>query len=387
MDNFVFHNPVKVLFGRGQIAAIGRQIPKGARVLLAFGGGSIKANGVHAQVVAALDKAGLAFVEFGGIEPNPRYETLMRAVELARTQKLDFVLAVGGGSVADGCKFIAAAVPFSGEDPWDIIAKGAPVAEALPLGVVLTLPATGSEMNSYAVISRQQTGEKRAFGAPNLYPLFSVLDPETTFSLPPRQIGNGIVDAFIHVLEQYLTSPSGAPLQDRQAEAVLLTLIEQGPKALAEPPDYAARANLMWAATQALNGLIAVGVPQDWATHMIGHEVTALFGIDHARTLAAVWPGVVSVRREAKRAKLLQFAGRVWGIAEGDEDSRIDRAIASTRAFFESVGVPTSLSAYGVPASVAEDVASRLEGRSGLPLGEDGGIGADEVRSILRLAV
>jgi NADP-dependent alcohol dehydrogenase len=386
MDNFTFHNPVKVLFGRGQIAAIGAEIPPNSHVLLAYGGGSIKANGVLAQVVAALDAAGLSYVEFAGIEPNPRYETLMRAVDLAREEGVGFVLAVGGGSVADGCKFIAAAMPYTG-DPWDIVAARAPLTRALPLGVVLTLPATGSEMNTYAVISRTETGEKLAFGSPLLYPRFSVLDPETTYSLPVRQVANGVVDAFIHVLEQYLTRPSGAPVQDRQAEALLLTLIEDGPKALAEPPDYDARATLMWTATMALNGLIAVGVPQDWATHMIGHEITALFGIDHARTLAALWPGVVAVRRAAKQAKLAQFADRVWGLREGDEAARIDHAVARTRVFFESLGVPTSLAAHGVPDSAADAVAERLQGRGALPLGEDGGIGSDEVRAILRLAL
>ncbi|CAA7616399.1 iron-containing alcohol dehydrogenase [Magnetospirillum sp. UT-4] len=385
MDNFVFHNPVKLLFGKGQIAALGREISSGARVLLAYGGGSIKANGVHGQVVAALRAAGHPFVEFGGIEPNPRYETLMRAVALARAEKLDFVLAVGGGSVADGCKFIAAAIPFAGE-PWDILARHAKVEAAAGLGVVLTLPATGSEMNAYAVISREATREKLAFGSPLVTPKFSVLDPETTFSLPARQLGNGIVDAFVHVLEQYLTVTGASPLNDRLAEAVMTTLVEVAPRAMAVPPDYAARADLMWCATMALNGLIGQGVPQDWATHYIGHELTALTGIDHARTLAAVWPGVVAVRRQAKRAKLLQFAARVWGLSEADEETRIDQAIARTRAFFDSVGVPTGLAAYGVAADIPEIIAGRLEARGALPLGEDGGVDAAMVRRILDAA-
>ncbi|HLO78935.1 MAG TPA: iron-containing alcohol dehydrogenase, partial [Magnetospirillum sp.] len=283
MENFVFHNPVKLIFGKGQIKALGREIPKGARVLLAYGGGSIKANGVHAQVVAALTAAGLHFCEFAGIEPNPRFETLMKAVDLARAEKLDFVLAVGGGSVADGCKLIAAAIDFAG-DPWDIVCRKAYPTHAMPLGVVLTLPATGSEMNFFSVVSREATGEKLGWGHPSVMPVFSVLDPETTYSLPPRQVGNGIVDAFVHVLEQYLTFPADAPLQDRLAESILSTLIEVAPAAMATPPDYQARANLMWCATMALNGLIGQGVPQDWTTHMIGHELTAITGIDHART-------------------------------------------------------------------------------------------------------
>lgn len=385
MENFVFHNPVKVIFGKGQIAAIGKEIPQGARVLLAFGGGSIKANGVHDQVVAALSKAGLHFAEFGGIEPNPRFETLMKAVELARAEKLDFILAVGGGSVADGCKFICAAIPFEG-DCWTLM-TGAKIRNAVPLGVVLTLPATGSEMNYYAVISREATQEKLAFGHPSLLPRFSVLDPETTYTLPERQLGNGIVDAFVHVLEQYLTYPAGGVVQDRMAEAVLKTLIQVAPAAMADPPDYEARSNLMWAATQALNGLIAVGVPQDWSTHMIGHEITALTGIDHARTLAAIWPGVVTVQRAEKRDKLAQFAAHIWHIHGADMDECIDAAIRSTRAFFESVGVPTSLSAHGLDAAIADQVAERLEARGGLPLGERGDIDADKVRAIVKAAM
>jgi NADP-dependent alcohol dehydrogenase len=385
MENFVFHNPVKVIFGKGQIAQLGREIPKGSRVLFAYGGGSIKANGVHAQVVAALDKAGLVFKEFAGIEPNPRYETLMKAVELARAEKLDFVLAVGGGSVVDGCKLVAAAIDFAG-DPWDIVCRKATPKAAKPLGVVLTLSATGSEMNLFSVISREETGEKLGWGHPSVMPRFSVLDPETTYSLPARQVGNGIVDAFVHVLEQYLTFPADAPLQDRLAESVLSTLVEIAPQAMATPPDYQARANLMWCATMALNGLIGQGVPQDWSTHMIGHELTAITGIDHARTLAVVWPGVVAVKRAEKRAKLLQYAARVWNLTSGDEDARIDAAIAKTRAFFESVGVPAALASYELGGEIPAAIAKRLADRGGLPLGERGDIDADAVRRILEAA-
>ncbi|TAN46910.1 MAG: iron-containing alcohol dehydrogenase [Rhodospirillales bacterium] len=387
MTPFVFHNPVKVLFGEGQIGSMGREIPQGSRVLLAYGGGSIKTNGVYDQVVSALQKAGLVFIEFSGIEPNPKFETLMRAVELARSEKLDFVLAVGGGSVADGCKFIAAAIPFAG-DPWTILSKGAKVASAVPMGIVLTLPATGSEMNGYAVISREATAEKLAFGSPACMPRFAVLDPKTTFTLPARQIGNGIVDAFVHVLEQYLTFPADAPLQDRMAESVLSTLIEIAPRAMAEPPVYEARANLMWCATMALNGLIAVGVPQDWSTHLIGHELTALYGIDHARTLAGVWPGLVQVQRDTKKDKLLQFARRVWNVGEGgDEEARIDAAIGRTKAFFESVGVPAGLKSYGLDKGTPQLVAKRLEQRGGLPMGERKDIDAKAVERILSLAM
>lgn len=385
MDNFTFHNPVRLLFGKGQIAQIAREIPAGSRVLFAFGGGSIKTNGVYDQVVAALSAAKLHWTEFSGIEANPRYETLMKAVGVARAEKLDFVLAVGGGSVADGCKFIAAAIPFQGE-PWDILAKRAKVREAVPLGVVLTLPATGSEMNCYAVVSRDETNEKLSFGSPAVWPRFSVLDPESTYSLPARQIGNGIVDAYVHVLEQYLTYPADAPLTDRLAEAVLSTLVEIAPKAMATPPDYQARANLMWCAAMALNGLVGSGVPQDWATHYIGHELTAIAGIDHARTLAAVWPGVMAVKFEAKKAKLAQYAERVWGIRDGSVDDKARAAIARTRDLFESVGVPTGLAAYDLPADIAEQVAARFTARNQAPLGEHGDIDADTAKRVLAAA-
>lgn len=385
MDNFTFHNPVRLIFGAGQIAQIAKEIPAGARVLFAFGGGSIKTNGVHAQVVAALQAAGLFWLEFSGIEPNPRYETLMQAVHLARSEKLDFVLAVGGGSVADGCKFIAAAIPFDGE-PWDILSKRARINTATPLGIVLTLPATGSEMNCFAVISRDETHEKLSFGSPAVWPKFSVLDPESTYTLPPRQIGNGIVDAFVHVVEQYLTYPAQAPLTDRMAEAILSTLVEIAPAAMSNPPDYQARATLMWCAAMALNGLVGAGVPQDWATHYIGHELTAIAGIDHARTLAAVWPGVMAVKFEAKKAKLAQYAERVWNVREGSVDDKARAAIAHTRAFFESVGVPSGLAPYDLPADIADQVAARLDARNQAPLGEHGDIDSAMVKRVLAAA-
>lgn len=384
MNNFVFHNPVKILFGKGQIAQVAGEIPANARVLMTYGGGSIKTNGVYDQVKAAL--AGYQVFEYGGIEPNPTYETLMGAVELARQERVDFLLAVGGGSVLDGTKFIAAAIPFQG-DPWDILAKDAPFQTAVPLGAVLTLPATGSEMNCFAVVSKKATQEKLSFGHPLVFPRFSVLDPETTYSLPPRQVGNGVVDAFTHVMEQYLTYPADAPLQDRMAESVLLTLIEEGPKTLASPRDYESRANVMWCATMALNGLIGAGVPQDWTTHAIGHELTALHGLDHAQTLAIVLPSLMHVKRETKRDKLLQYAERVWGIREGSPDARIDQAIARTRDFFESVGVPTHLSAYQVGQEQFGTIAARFEERGETTLGERRDITPDTIRQILTLSV
>ena len=380
MENFEFFNPVKILFGKGQIAKLRGAVPAGARLLVTYGSGSIKRNGVYDQVMANLQ--GHTVSEFSGIEPNPAYETLMKAVEVVKRERIDFLLAVGGGSVLDGTKFIAAAARFEGE-PWDILAKHAPVNAAVPLGVVLTLPATGSEMNCIAVISRAGTQEKFPFASPLIYPKFSIIDPQVTFTLPARQVGNGIVDAFAHVLEQYLTYPANAPLQDRFAESILLTLIEEGPKTLANPADYNSRANLCWCATMALNGLIGLGVPQDWTTHMIGHELTALRGLDHAQTLAVVFPAVLAERKQAKRAKLLQYAERVWGIRTGAEDEKIDQAIQNTRAFFESVGVKTHLKDYGVAPDVVESVSKRLAARGWTTLGERQDIGPKEVEAIL----
>ncbi|KYC37811.1 aldehyde reductase [Scytonema hofmannii PCC 7110] len=382
MDNFSFYNPVNILFGKGQIASITAEIPANAKVLVTYGGGSIKTNGVYDQVVSAL--AGRQVMEFGGIEPNPRLETLMKAVELVRTEGIDFLLAVGGGSVIDGTKFIAAAVPFTG-DPWDILAKTAPVKDALPLGVVLTIPATGSEMNTFSVVTKWETKDKLVFSSPLVYPRFSVLDPETTFSLPQKQISNGIVDAFTHVMEQYLTYPAHAPLQDRMAESILKTLIEIGPKTLANPKDYDARAIFMWCATMALNGLIGVGVPQDWSTHNIGHELTALHGLDHAQTLAIVLPSTMSVRRSSKWQKLLQYAERVWGIVNGTEEERVNEAISSTRNFFESVGVRTRLSDYGIGRETIPVIVERLEKRGQVALGEQQDVNPQVVEEILQL--
>jgi NADP-dependent alcohol dehydrogenase len=384
MLNFDFYNPTRILFGQGQIAALANLVPEQARVLVLYGGGSIRQNGVYDEVMAALH--GHAVLEFGGIEPNPTYETLMRAVELVRVERIDFLLAVGGGSVIDGTKFVAAAAQFEG-DPWAILASRAPVERVLPFGVVLTLPATGSEMNSGAVVTKKATAEKRSFGNRKLYPQFSVLDPTKTYTLPVRQVGNGIVDAFVHVVEQYLTFPVDAKVQDRFAEGLLLTLIEDGPKALANPQDYDTRANLMWCATMALNGLIGAGVPSDWATHMVGHELTALYGLDHAQTLAVVLPAMLRVRKDSKRAKLLQYAQRVWGLSDGDEDTRIEAAIARTEQFFEQVGVKTRLSGYGLKADIIPPVLAALEAHRMVKLGEHRDVTLDVSRQALELAL
>lgn len=369
MHNFEYYNPTRIVFGEGSIPRLAELVPADARVLVLYGGGSAERNGTRAEVEAALGER--RFQRFGGIEPNPTYETLMQAVEQIRRDKLDFLLAVGGGSVVDGTKFVAAAVDYPG-DPWHILeTRGKQITKALPIGAVLTLPATGSEVNCAAVVTRKALQAKLGFGNPLLYPRFAVLDPVKTYTLPPRQIANGVVDAFVHVMEQYVTQPAKAAVQDRYAESLLLTLIETGPQALANPTDYDVRANLMWAATQALHGAVGAGVPQDWATHMIGHEITALYGLDHAQTLAVVLPNLLDVRRDVKRAKLLQYADRVWCLRAGDEDARIDQAIAHTRAFFEALGVRTRLADYGIGAEAVERIVAQLEAHRMVKLGED----------------
>jgi NADP-dependent alcohol dehydrogenase len=322
-------------------------------------------------------------MEFGGIEANPQYSTLMKAVEICRRENINYLLAVGGGSVLDGTKFIAAAVPFEG-DPWDILAKYAKVKSALPLASVLTLPATGSEMNAFAVVSRKELGKKLAFGAPPLtFPQFSVLDPNTTRSLSKRQRGNGVVDAFVHVTEQYMTFGQNAPLQDRYAEAILKTLIEEGPEYVENPDNTNAAENVIWSATMALNGIISAGVVTDWATHSIGHELTALHGIDHARTLAIVWPGMMRVMKNEKREKLLQYAKRVWDIAQGDEEEMIEEAIKKTEAFFNRIGVPTKFVDYKLEHSDIQKVIDNLKANKYVELGEKKLVTPAKVQAIL----
>ncbi|WP_029901802.1 iron-containing alcohol dehydrogenase [Prevotella sp. 10(H)] len=380
MNNFTFANPVKIIFGKGTIKEISKEIPQGSKVLMTYGGGSIKKNGVYDQAVKALE--GIEWYEFSGIEPNPHYETCIKAVEFIKEKGITFILSVGGGSVLDATKFIAAAACFEDGDPWQILSKGSEIKNAMPFADIITLPATGSEMNNGAVITRVSTEEKLSFASPKTFPLFSVLDPTVTFSLPPRQVGNGVVDAFVHVMEQYLTYNEGDSLiQDNMAEAILKTLVEEGPKALSDPENYDVRANLMWASTWALNGWINCGVPEDWATHMIGHEITAFYGLDHAQTLAVVLPGVMTVLKEQKSKKITRLGREVFGIKD---DNTIERTIKAVEGFFESMGVKTHLKDYNLGEEVVEKVSNRLAER-GWKLGECHNITPDVVKEILTL--
>lgn len=386
MQNFQFSNPTKIIFGKGEIQRLTQEIPSNSKVLVLYGGGSVKKTGLLETIKEVLKDYQLG--EFGGIEPNPTYETLMKAVELIRQENYDFLLAVGGGSVIDGTKFIAAAVPFTQGDPWELVEKHLPIDTALPFATVLTLPATGSEMNNGAVITRKALQAKLPFFSPVTFPRFSILDPIYTYTLPNKQIANGVVDAFVHVMEQYLTYAVAGKVQDRFAEGLLLTLVEEGPIALQEPENYDVRANIMWTATLALNGLIGSGVPQDWSTHMVGHEITALYGLDHAQTLAIVLPSMLEVMKEEKAAKLLQYGERIWNVAADlppTEKTRL--TIEKTRNFFEAMGVKTRLSDYGLGEEVIEKIIAGLKAHGMVKLGEKGTVTTEVVRQVLALSL
>ncbi|TDD99794.1 iron-containing alcohol dehydrogenase [Flavobacterium cellulosilyticum] len=386
MLNFELYNPTNLVFGKGQIEKLSVLVPYGSKILLAYGGGSIFKNGIYEQVKNAL--TGFEIVEFGGIEPNPHFETLMKAVEIIREQKIDFILAVGGGSVIDGVKFISGAVQFDG-DPIDILQKRLLIKDltkVIPFGTVLTLPATGSEMNSGAVVTIESTQEKLAFGGSALFPQFSICDPTVIASLPVRQLQNGVVDAYTHVLEQYLTYPHEGYLQDRIAESILNTLIQVGPSVVKNPTDYALASNFMWSCTMALNGLIQKGVPSDWATHMIGHELTALYGIDHARTLAIIGPNLYRVMFETKKGKLAQYGKRIFNLT-GNEDEIANEAINKTVEFFHTMGMQTNLSECTEDYSKTADfIVNRFEERGWKAMGEKQNITLDKVKSIVEMS-
>ena len=385
MNQFNFYNPTKIIFGRDRFNELDHLVPKDAKVLVLYGGGSVKKFGTLDRVLAALPNREI--LEFGGIEANPRYETLMKAVDLVRAEKIDFLLAVGGGSVIDGTKFIALASYYDG-DGLDLLRDRSITAnlkQALPLAAVLTLAATGSEMNRGGVVS-SPIG-KLGFGNDLVFPKFSLVDPSLTFTLPETQVANGVVDTFVHVMEQYMTYPAEGRFQDRTSEGILKTLIEIGRATIDNPTDYDLRANLVWCATMGLNGLIGAGVPQDWATHRIGHELTALFGIDHAKTLAIIMPSLWNIMRDTKREKLLQYGERVLNITTGSEENRIDQIIETTRQFFESLGIKTRLSDYGIGADQIDSILAALELHNMTALGERGEITLEISRKILEGAL
>ena len=385
MRNFQLKNPTKIIFGKGEMPKMAAELPKDAKILLLYGGGSIMKNGIYDQVKAALK--GFEVAEFGGIPANPEYAILMQALKVIKEKNITYLLAVGGGSVIDGVKFLSAAALYEGEEPWDILTKRIRTKKGMPFGTVLTLPATGSEMNSGAVITRKDTKEKRTMGGPGLFPQFSVLDPEVIKSVPKRQLANGLADAYTHVTEQYLTYPVGALLQDRFAESILQTLVEIAPKIMEEDFNYETASNFMWCCTMALNGLIQKGVPSDWATHMIGHELTALHGIDHARTLAIIAGNHYTYTFEDKKEKLAQYAERIWGVQEGTIEEKARIGIIKTTEFYQSLGIETKLSAYtDTYDGTAEIIAKRFADRGWAGLGERQKVTPSDVQKIVEMS-
>lgn len=381
MNNFNFYNPTRIVFGKNTISKLSKLVPKESRTLIIYGGGSIKNNGVYNQITKALK--GREVFEFSGIEPNPKYETCLKCVDFIKKNNINFLLAVGGGSAIDATKFISAAYYHNDDNPWSILETGGRnIEKSLPFGTVLTLPATGSEMNKGSVITNQEKNIKLSFHSERCFPLFSILDPETTYSLPKKQISNGIVDTFIHVMEQYLTYPVNNQISDRFAESILITLIEEAPKVFNDPNNYEVRANLMWAATLGLNGLIACGVPEDWSTHLIGHELTALYNLDHGVTLAIILPGVMRIMKDEKSEKIIQYGERVFGINQGSKEERIEEAILKTEEFFKSLNIPTKLSEVNLEETCIDIIVKRIEER-GWRLGENQSITPEKIREIL----
>lgn len=385
MNNFNFQNPTKIIFGKDQISTLSSEIPANAKVLILYGGGSIKKNGIYEQVISALKD--FTVVEFGGIPSNPEYSILLKALRVIKEEKIDFLLAVGGGSVIDGTKFLSSAALFKGDNPWDILTNKKPTLKGMPFGTVLTLPATGSEMNSGAVITRADIQEKLGMGGPGLFPQFSILDPSVVSSIPQRQLANGLADAFTHVLEQYLTYPIEALIQDRFAEGIMQSLIEVAPKVIGDPSDYKAAANFMWSCTMALNGLIQKGVPTDWAVHAIGHELTALYGIDHARTLAIITANHYTYNFDTKKEKLAQLAERVFNISEGALEEKAKAGIEHINEFYHSLKIDTKLSKYTDEfENTAKTISERFTERGWLGIGEHGKVTPNDVEKIVEMS-
>lgn len=386
MNNFDLYNPTKLIFGEGEISKLKQEIPQNSKVLLLYGGGSIKRNGIYEEVKQAL--ADFEVLEFGGIPANPEYHVLLEALEIIKKEQIDFLLAVGGGSVIDGTKFLSSAALFDGDTPWDILSNRLRTEVGMPFGTVLTLPATGSEMNSGAVITNKETNEKLGMGGPGLFPKFSILDPNVIKSIPKRQLANGLVDSFTHVLEQYMTYPIKALLQDRIAEGILQTIVEISPDVMKnDPEDYKTKTNFMWCCTMALNGLIQKGVPTDWAIHAMGHELTSQYGIDHARTLSIITGSHYRYNFEAKKEKLAQYAERVWSITEGTIEEKAKQGILKTEEFFKSLDMPISLSeVVEKPEGTAEKVQATFEERGWLVIGDRGQVKPEDAKAIVEMS-
>lgn len=379
MNNFTFVCPTKIVFGKGSIENLNNLISKNQKILIIFGGGSVKKNGVYDEVINSLQ--GYNLKEFWGIEPNPKFETCMEAVDLARKEKIDFLLSVGGGSVLDATKFIAAAIKFKGNE-WDIVSKNEEIKEAIPLASVMTLPATGSEMNCISVISHAKFGLKLGWSNPLVFPKFSIIDPQTTFSLPIRQIRNGIVDTFVHTIEQYCTIELDTPVQDGFSFSIINTLLSNAKIALNSPNNYNAKANLFWAATCGLNGWNAVGVIQDWSSHAIGHELSVVYGMDHGQSLAIVLPKLLKYNLNYKKEKLVKLAKAVFKLS-GDDSNIAEACIEEILNFFKSTGIATELKELGIDKYEAANIISKRFKERNLIVGEQMNINAQAVKEIL----
>ena len=385
MLNFVFENPTKILFGKDQLTKLAKEIKKcHQRILLIYGGGSIKKTGLYDQVTAILKENNIFYVEQPGVQVNPRIDSVREGIKLCRENDLGMILAVGGGSVIDCAKTIAAGFYYTG-DPWDFFTNTARITDALPVGVVLTLAATGSEMNVNAVINNQETQEKIGIGSRHLIPRFAILDPEFTFTVPPAQTAAGIADIMSHVFEQYFSSNDGAFLQDRMCESVLKTCIHYGPIAIKEPNNYEARANLMWSSTIGLNGLLSTGKATDWATHNIEHELSALYDMTHGLGLAILTPHWMEyVLDETTVKKFAEYARNVWEVQGTDDDFETARqGIKLTRQFFQSLGLGSKLSEQGVTEDSLAGMAAKA---ASSPLGRFKKLDQNDVFKILKAA-
>ncbi|WP_077624079.1 iron-containing alcohol dehydrogenase [Sediminibacillus massiliensis] len=361
MQNFTYYNPTKLIFGKGQLDQLKTEVPQyGKKVLMVYGGGSIKRNGLYDQVKNTLAEIGAEVFELSGVEPNPRVSTARKGVDICKTEGIEFLLAVGGGSTIDCTKAIAAGAKYDG-DVWDIVTKQAPADDALPFGTVLTLAATGSEMNAGSVITNWETNEKYGWGSPHTFPKFSILDPVNTFSVPRNQTIYGIVDMMSHALEHYFHHETNTLLQDRMVESILITVMETAPKLLDDLESYEHRATILYNGTMALNGVVNMGYRGDWATHNLEHAVSAVHDIPHGGGLAIIFPNWMKHCLDENPARFKQLAVRVFNV---DPEGKSDReagleGIEKLREFWNSIDAPSQLRDYDITEDSIELMAEK----------------------------
>lgn len=388
MENFIFHSPTKIIFGRGVEASVGEEVKRhGKKVLLHYGGGSIKRSGLYQRVVDSLNKAGVEFIELGGVQPNPRLSMVRQGIERCRREKVDFILAVGGGSVIDSGKAIALGVPYQG-DVWDFFAGKAAPKDALPVGVVLTIPAAGSEASNSCVITNEDGWLKRGCSTPFNRPVFAFMNPELTFTLPPYQTACGAADIMAHVMERYFTNTPKVELTDRLCEAVLKVIIKNIPIVLRQPDNYDARAEIMWASTLAHNDLLSTGRVGDWASHQIEHELSGIYDVAHGAGLAVVFPAWMKYVYRHDVQRFVQFAVRVWNVEEDffDPEATALEGIQRTKQFFRSIGLPVTLQELGIPDDRLEEMAEKCKKGPEGTVGQFVKLTTQDVLNILKLA-